>query len=110
MLSDDLVFTTETREETDEVVYALDRKTGEERWQAKWKGAMKVPFFAASNGSWIRSTPAYDGERLYVAGMRDVLACFEAKSGNEIWRVDFVEKFGSSLPAFGFVQRTIRRI
>jgi lipocalin/outer membrane protein assembly factor BamB len=103
VLSDDLVFTTETRDETEEVVYAFDRKTGEERWQAKWTGAIKVPSFAASNGSWIRSTPAYDGERLYVAGMRDVLVCLDAKSGNEVWRVDFVEKFGSALPAFGFV-------
>ena len=40
---------------------------------------------------------------MYVAGMRDVLACFDAKTGNEVWRVDFVEKLGSTLPAFGFV-------
>ncbi len=103
VLSDDLVFTVETRDKTEEVVYALDRKTGKERWHAAWTGAMKVPFFAASNGSWIRSTPAFDGERLYVAGMRDVLVCLDAKSGNEVWRVDFVEKLGSALPAFGFV-------
>ena len=73
IVSDQLVFTTETKNEKSEVVFALERKTGEERWRAEWKGAMKVPFFAASNGSWIRSTPAYDGECLYVAGMRDVL-------------------------------------
>lgn len=103
VLSEDLVFTTETREETNEVVHALDRKTGDERWRAEWKGSLKVPFFAASNGSWIRSTPAYDGERLYVAGIRDVLVCLDADSGDEVWRVDFVEKFGSALPAFGFV-------
>ncbi|MCA9261417.1 MAG: PQQ-binding-like beta-propeller repeat protein, partial [Planctomycetales bacterium] len=74
-----------------------------ERWHADWKGALKVPFFAASNGSWIRSTPAYDGERLYVAGIRDVLVCLDGNSGSEVWRVDFVEKFGAALPAFGFV-------
>lgn len=103
VLSEDLLFTTETRNESEEVVYALDRKTGEERWQAAWKGAMQVPFFAAANGSWIRSTPAFDGERLYVAGMRDVLVCFDARSGKEAWRVDFVEALGTALPAFGFV-------
>ena len=59
--------------EKDEVVTAFDRQTGEQVWQVRWPGAMKVPFFAASNGSWIRATPAFDGERLYVAGMRDVL-------------------------------------
>jgi outer membrane protein assembly factor BamB len=64
---------------------------------------MLVPFFAASNGSWIRATPAFDGESLYVAGMRDVLVSLNAKTGKEHWRVDFVEQLKSPLPAFGFV-------
>ena len=97
------VFTVETRNESHEVVSAYDRKSGEKAWEADWKGSMKVPFFARRNGSWVRSTPALDGDRLYVAGMRDVLACFDAKTGKEIWRVDFVERYKSSLPTFGFV-------
>ena len=64
---------------------------------------MKVPFFAARNGSWVRSTPAYDGEYLYVAGMRDVLVCLRARDGSEVWRVDFMETFDTPLPDFGFV-------
>ena len=103
VVSDQFVFTTETRNKESEVVLALDRKTGEEHWRAEWKGAMTVPFFAASNGSWIRSTPAYDGEYLYVAGMRDILVCLNAETGQEKWRVDFVSRFGSPLPGFGFV-------
>lgn len=101
--SEELVFTTETKNKESEVVIALDRKTGKERWRAEWKGAMTVPFFSASNGSWIRSTPAYDGERLYVAGMRDVLVCLDAKTGKEEWRVDFVKELKTPLPDFGFV-------
>jgi outer membrane protein assembly factor BamB len=99
----EMVYTTETRDKEFEAVIALDRKTGAECWRAEWRGAMTVPFFAASNGSWIRSTPAYDGQCLYVAGMRDVLVCLEAQSGDEKWRVDFVNKFQTPLPAFGFV-------
>src|SRR5690242_2306614 len=68
VVAEELVFTTETRNKETEAVSALDRKTGKQPWRVEWKGAMTVPFFAASNGSWIRSTPAYDGERLYVAG------------------------------------------
>jgi outer membrane protein assembly factor BamB len=64
---------------------------------------MKTPFFSARNGSWVRSTPAFDGERLYVAGMRDILVCLDAKTGKEVWRIDFVKKFGTPLPSFGFV-------
>ncbi|MFO0968309.1 MAG: PQQ-binding-like beta-propeller repeat protein [Gemmataceae bacterium] len=103
IVADDLVFTTETKNKETEVVHALERRTGKEKWGAEWKGAMTVPFFAAANGSWIRSTPAYDGERLYVAGMRDLLVCLDAKSGKERWRVDFVKELEAPLPAFGFV-------
>lgn len=99
----DLVFTTATRNKETEVVYALDRTTGKERWRTEWQGALTVPFFAAANGSWIRATPAYDGKSLYVAGMCDVLVCLDARSGKERWRVDFVKEFSSPLPAFGFV-------
>ena len=95
------VFVTETRDESHEVVRALDRKSGKELWNVEWKGALSVPFFANANGSWIRSTPACDGKRLFVAGIRDVLVCLDVESGSELWRVDFVDRFKSPVPAFG---------
>lgn len=99
----DLVYTTETDDEKEEVVRAFHRKTGEPAWEARWEGSMKVAFFARSNGSWIRATPAVHDGRIYVAGMRDVLVCLDATSGEEHWKVDFTERDGSPLPAFGFV-------
>ena len=99
----DRVFTTETKDKKVEVVKAFDRNTGKQLWQAQWEGAVSVPFFAKSNGDWIRSTPALDGDRLYVAGMRDVLVCLDARDGKEIWQMDFVKELGSPLPDFGFV-------
>ena len=99
----DRVFTTETVKKSHETVRALDRKTGKEVWSAQWKGAMSVPFFARRNGSWIRSTPAVDDGAIYVAGMLDVLVCFDAATGKERWRVDFTERFGTKAPPFGFV-------
>lgn len=103
IVTEKAVFVTGTVNKENEIVLALDRKTGDQLWSAQWPGAMTVPFFAAANGSWIRATPAYDGENLYVAGMRDVLVCFNAQTGEEQWRVDFVDKFASPLPSFGFV-------
>jgi outer membrane protein assembly factor BamB len=103
IVSESAVFVTGTADMKNEVVLALDRQTGKELWRTEWPGAMLVPFFAWSNGSWIRSTPCFDGERLFVGGMRDVLVSLDAKTGKEQWRVDFVKDFGSPLPAFGFV-------
>jgi len=103
IVSKDRVWVAETRQAKDEVVRCLDRATGKQRWETSWPGSMTVPFFARANGSWIRSTPAYDGESLYVAGIRDVLVCLDAATGKERWRVDFMERFKSPLPAFGFV-------
>jgi outer membrane protein assembly factor BamB len=99
----DRVFVTETKDQKVEIVRALDRQTGKELWSAQWEGAISVPFFAKSNGDWIRATPAIDGERLYVAGIRDVLVCLDARSGETIWRLDFVNELKSAVPSFGFV-------
>jgi len=99
----DRVFVAETKDQKLEIVRALDRETGRELWAAEWPGAMSVPFMAKRNGDWIRSTPAYDEQSLYVAGMRDVLVCLDAATGAQRWRVDFVEQFKTPLPAFGFV-------
>ncbi len=99
----DRVFSTETVGKKTEVVKAFDRKTGKELWKVEWDGATTVPFFAARTGAWIRSTPAFDGDALYVAGIRDVLVCLAATDGKERWRYDFVDKAKTAVPAFGTV-------
>lgn len=97
----DRVFTTETRDEATEVASAYDRRTGEKLWEADWAGTMTVPFFAASNGSWIRATPAADEGTLYVAGIEDVIVALDAATGEERWRLDFPTEVGSEAPKFG---------
>jgi outer membrane protein assembly factor BamB len=97
------VFTTETKDKRLEVVTAFDRQSGQQLWRVEWPGALSVPFFAKSNGDWIRATPACDGESLYVAGIRDVLVCLDVRDGRERWRFDFVKQLNSPVPDFGFV-------
>ncbi len=101
VVSGDLVFTTETINKTTERVTAYGLDSGEVAWTVEWPGAMAVPFFAAANGDWIRSTPACTDRDLVVLGMRDVLVCLDPKSGQEKWRVDFPAQMGTPLPAFG---------
>jgi len=103
IVTTDTVFTAETVAKKSERVTALDRATGKVKWTREWEGAMGVPFFAKSNGDWIRSTPAWDGTNLVVGGMRDVLVSLSGADGTERWRLDFVKALGTDLPAFGFV-------
>lgn len=97
------VFVTETKDRKFEVVRCLDRETGKQVWEAQWEGAMKVPFFAAANGSWIRSTPTYNDGLLFVCGMRDVLVCLNAETGEQVWKINFPEQYETKLPDFGYV-------
>jgi len=101
IVCDGKVFTVETKDAKDEVVRAFDLKTGEQLWEQRWPGAMKVPFFARRNGSWIKATPACDGQRLYVMGMLDVLVCLDAETGEKLWTVDFKQRYGTNGPMFG---------
>ncbi|AMV25264.1 outer membrane biogenesis protein BamB [Gemmata sp. SH-PL17] len=103
IVATDRVFTTQTVDKKTEVVTAHDRKTGKELWKTSWEGSITVPFFAAKNGSWIRSTPAFDGQTLFVAGITDVLVALDGGTGKEVWRLDFVKEFGTPVPDFGFV-------
>ena len=97
------VLVTESLNKKSETLIALERATGNQVWKKEWEGAMTVPFFAASNGDWIRSTPATDGKHIVVGGMRDVVACFDAETGNELWRIDFNKDHKVDLPSFGLV-------
>ena len=105
IVSSKFVFTVETRDAKDEVVRAFDRKTGEQVWEAEWPGSMRVPFFAWKNGSWVRSTPAYDGKNLYVGGMRDFLVCLDSKTGKKQWSVDFTKRYKSPCPPLALSAR-----
>ena len=97
------VITVETRSKKNEIVRAFDRNTGKQLWESSWAGSMRVPFFAAKNGSWVRSSPASDGRNLYVGGMLDLLVSLDLASGKEQWRVDFPQKEKTPKPQFGFV-------
>ena len=77
----DLVFTTETIDKKTERVTAYSLATGELVWSTEWPGSMAVPFFAAANGDWIRSTPACTATHLVVLGMRDLMVCLDPQTG-----------------------------
>lgn len=48
-----------------------------------------------------RCTPTLDGNRIYVISGLDMMACFDASSGDELWRVDIHATYKSELDRFG---------
>ena len=102
IMDTDTLYVTESAG-NNEVVRALDRKNGKEKWRHQWAGKMSVPFFARSNGSWIRSTPALANNKLFVAGIRDHLLCLDTKTGKRLWEIDFPKELKTPVPTFGCV-------
>ena len=98
----DRVFVVETVDDETVGVRALDRKTGKMLWQTIWSATGSVPFFARSNGDWVRSTPAWDGEARYVGDMSEGLVARDGATGAELWRVDFPARYNTPVPDFGF--------
>ena len=71
-------------------VLALDRKTGKENWRkqiGKAGGTRPGP----------RSTPACDGQTVYVMGQFGDFAAFDAKDGKERWRHNVEKEFGGKV-------------
>lgn len=102
IIAGDRVFVVETVDESTEQVRALARADGSELWRYSWQGGMDVPFFARRNGNWVRSTPAFDGERLFVGGMQERFFALDAATGQLIWSVDFPAGYDARQPDFGF--------
>lgn len=99
----ELVYKTETVDESFERVTAYDLNTGDVAWAVQWDGAIEVPSYARANGSWIKSTPALAEGSLVVLGMRDEVICVDPATGRIRWQADLAEGFDASRPPFGGV-------
>jgi outer membrane protein assembly factor BamB len=80
-----------------EVCVALDAATGKELWAAPL-GTLKINDGGESGtpdnkgGDGPRSTPAVDGDRVYVMSAKLVLSCFNTADGKVAWRKDLVQE------------------
>ncbi len=81
-----------------EVVLALNADTGDELW-AKPVG-MSAREGIAGEGDGPRSTPAVDGDFVYVLNTYVSLFCLNARDGSVVWQRDLLQEFGGSGPDF----------
>ncbi len=72
---------------SDLVIFALDLD-GKVQWRAKNGRAWKTPYPGA------RACCAYSEGRLYHLNAHGRLACLDAASGQELWAVEVLERFG----------------
>jgi len=80
-------------EANQDIVRAVDIKTGKDVWSFKYPDAGK------SNYGFSRSTPVYDSGKLYTLSRTGNLHCLDAEKGAKVWarniKTDFKGKFGA---------------
>jgi outer membrane protein assembly factor BamB len=80
-----------------DVLLALDPQYGKERWSvplspAKYDGSADAGTPQNSGGDGPRSSPAVDGNHVYILTADLLLACFDAAKGTEVWKRDLVKE------------------
>lgn len=80
-----------------EYVIALDRATGKKVWEY-----VNGRRFQNDRGDGPRSTPTIEGNRLYTIGGSGDFTCLDVATGQKIWSINLVGKFGGVNPYWGY--------
>jgi outer membrane protein assembly factor BamB len=82
-----------------ERILCLDEKTGRILWTQQWDvdyiGLMQT------YASGPRATPTVDGDRVYVLGAKGALVCLKVKTGEIVWKRDYVKDYDTQVPVWG---------
>lgn len=73
-------------------VRAVSLADGSERWR------FREPRRIRPNHGITRTVPAVDGERVFALDPKTVLHALDAATGEEVWRVNLVEVYGTKIP------------
>ncbi len=85
-----------------EYAAAFDAATGKELWRTAIGQRIVTQF-----GNGPRSTPAVDGDTVYVLGAHGDLAALAAADGAVRWQIEFEESFGSNRPHWGYATSSL---
>ena len=83
-----------------EACVALDADSGKELWAAplgftKMDGGGDSGAPGNSGGDGPRSTPAVDGNHVYVLNAGLVLSCLDTKDGKTVWKKELIKEYGA---------------
>lgn len=76
----------------------LDAKSGTERWRFEYPSNYK-DMYGYDAGP--RTSPLIDEGRVYIYGVEGLVHCLDADTGEKIWSLDTVKKFGVVQNFFG---------
>ena len=85
-----------------ERLLVIDEQTGGLLWTREWPATYRNIHVKFASGP--RATPTVDGGWVYVLGAAGMLSCFDAATGDLIWRVDAPAAYGVTVPVFGVSQ------
>jgi outer membrane protein assembly factor BamB len=77
----------------------LDEKTGKVLWTREWE--VNYQGIAQTYAIGPRATPTVDGDRVYTLGAMGMLHCLDARTGDVLWKVDYVKDYGTQVPTWG---------
>ncbi len=81
---------------TQDLVRALDLRTGHERWRYAYPDATTQVY------GYARATPAVVGGAVYTLSRLGKVHCLDARTGTVYWMRDLVQAFHGALPQWGY--------
>ncbi len=76
----------------EEVCYCLSATTGKTLWKVVYPSPYTPPAGCTADDG-PNSTPAVDGDRVYMLGLGGIFHCLEVKTGRVLWKHDFATEY-----------------
>lgn len=90
-----------SREGEREVVRGLKLADGREQFRQDYDAPYKMHSAATGHGKGPKSTPTAAAGRLYTFGISGILSCWNAATGELLWRREFADRFKNTSPLYG---------
>ena len=75
-----------TRQNEDEVMMALDARSGEIIWRTSYPAPFDMSPATARHRAGPKSTPTFADGRLFTLGMSGIVTAFDAETGRQLWQ------------------------
>ena len=90
-----------SRQQAEEVVWALDPKTGRVIWRESYPVDYRIQSWGTRHGNGPLSNPTFADGRLFTFSVTGILSAWDAQSGDLLWRRDYAHQFRQTHPDWG---------